>query len=337
VLLLGTIIHLYAARIAVLGELPKGEIGWIVPVYLVVGYGVFLLAQNPEMQLPRLRHTLRRVFMASTVMPLILLGLAVAVRIEAYGITEDRYMLALMVLGGVLLLGSTVIRRPFDIRLVPAVGGILSFVAAVGPLSAMGITVRSQTARAYAILASVPPERWAAAKGGALSELQRQNLISAIEHVRRSDPALSALAEVWPAHLPRNGWSLPEEWSRNQPKPKTVVFTRSGVLRHGTVTFVEGFFIDWSLGTQSIESASVKVTLRAEGHWLEVSSEGVVTRFDLSSLQMIEASGSDTFHRAQMLGSAEGRAGKLILKRFEREEGPEGPRLSELSGDIILY
>ena len=93
------VIHLYAARIALTLELPKGQIGWIVPTYLAVGYGVYLLAHTPGALLPRLRRAFVRSWLFATLVPLVLLGIAIGMRINVYGITEERYHLALIVLG----------------------------------------------------------------------------------------------------------------------------------------------------------------------------------------------------------------------------------------------
>jgi hypothetical protein len=334
-LVFAAVIHVYAARIAILGELPKGQIGWIVPVYLVAGYGVFLLAQGPEAQFPRLRHPVRRFFLAGTAVPLILLGLGVAVRIEAYGITEDRHLLALMVLGGTLLLGSTAVRRPLDIRLVPMVAGTLALVAAVGPLSATSMTIRSQTARAYAILASVPPERWASAKDGRLSDRQKEDLVSAVRYLQRLDPAgLAALDPVWPPHLSKHVLELNKLTTT---KTTFLASPRDGVVRLQKMTFIESFNLDWEEGSKTISNGPLEYILHARGNWLEVTGDGATARFDLSRLLEMEHSDAVPAGGTLVFESQDGRQGGLILDRIERKEGPEGRSLSGIRGKIILY
>jgi hypothetical protein len=96
VLAFGAVIHAYALRIAVAGELPNGQIGWIVPVYVSVGYGVYCVASGPAPRLPRVRAFFHRAWIPSTLAPLLLLGLALAVRLRAYGVTEERYFLLLV-------------------------------------------------------------------------------------------------------------------------------------------------------------------------------------------------------------------------------------------------
>ncbi|WP_414472465.1 DUF4153 domain-containing protein [Microvirga sp. M2] len=146
-LIFGVVLHLYALRIAIAGEMPKGQIGTIVPLYLVVGYATYLLASGPHAPLARMRSLFQASWLASTLIPLALLTLATAIRVGAYGITEDRYWLILVIIGAGFLLASVLVRRPFDIRLVPLTGGILTLVAVIGPLSAEKVTAYSQSAR----------------------------------------------------------------------------------------------------------------------------------------------------------------------------------------------
>ncbi|WP_262029151.1 DUF4153 domain-containing protein [Microvirga sp. Mcv34] len=159
VLTFGAIIHLYAIRIAFLGELPKGQIGMIVPLYMALGYGTYLLASGPNEQFARLRRLFHGSWLASTLVPLALLTLATVIRVRAYGITEERYWLILVIVGAAFLVLSTLIRRPFDIRLVPLTGGVLTLVAAVGPLSAEKVRFYSQSARAGTNVSSAADTR----------------------------------------------------------------------------------------------------------------------------------------------------------------------------------
>lgn len=269
-LIFAAVIYVYAARIVALWELPKGQIGWIVPAYLVLGYGVFLLAQGPEPYLARLRALFGRFFIPGTLVPLVLLALAVAVRIEAYGITQDRYLLALMVVGGALLAGAALVRRPFEIRLVPLMGGVLALLGALGP----------------------PPV---------------------------------------PVGTPR----MDETVTTVKPlETESFDFIQGDILRLPTVTVIGSFRLDETDRSRSYGFGSPAFTLRIEGHWLEVSGDGATTRFDLSPLLTMGRPGEKS---APVLGSAEGRKGDLVVGRFERTKGADGPNLQMLWGKVVLY
>jgi hypothetical protein len=165
-------------------------------------------------------------------------------------------------------------------------------VAGFGPLSAHTMTIHSQAARAYAILASVPPERWTSTKDGGLSEQQKQSLVSAIGHLQaESWSEFEALSSVWPSHLPRTSWELRQTFTEIGQKEAIIHFIQPDVTRLGTVTLTEKFDLYWNVGFQVVQGESLKLELRADGHFLKVLEEdGTTTRFDLSSLLALEPS-----------------------------------------------
>ncbi len=330
----GAVIHVYAARIALLGELPKGQIGWIVPVYLVVGYGTHLLAHAPQVQFARVREAFRRFWLTSTLVPIVLLALATTIRVRTYGVTEERYWLMLVVIGAGLLALSATIRRPFDIRLVPLTGGILALVAAFGPLSAKNASISSQAARAKTILASVPPERWAASKDGGLSEEQKRSLYAALGYLHHQDPSLAMLASVWPAQLPKDWEEMRERLVPNQPVT-SLFFAESEVIQLETITILEKISIGFErTDRQTIKGDSTTFMLTLKGHVLEVASEAGTTRFDVSSL-LNDRDGPPKSRPT--LRSVDGRRGDLIPLHLEWEPMPLGPSLKTLSATIVLY
>ena len=335
-LVFAAVVHLYAARIAILGELPRGQIGWVVPAYLLAGYVTFLLAYGPEALLPRIRAVFNRFWIWGTLIPFLLLGLAIAERIQAYGWTEERHALVLVTIGGIALAAFALVRRPLDVRLVPAVGGALLLVMAVGPLSALNASIRSQTARARAILASVPPERWAAAEDSGLSDRQKLDLFSAVQFLsRRTSPELETLASVWPQGLSKNIWTLGTVLRTGERRQIHVSFANDGVVPLGTLTLLEIRSLFWSPGPQALASGPLEFRLVPQGHFLEISGAGATTRFDLSPLLSMEETESHVL--PPVLRSIEGRKGDLVVLRFRRKEGPEGTELQHLSARIVLY
>jgi hypothetical protein len=332
VLVFGALIHVYAARIAWAAELPKDQIDWIVPLYLAAGYGIYLLAEGREIYLPRLRTLFQRWFFASTLIPLVLLALAVAVRIRAHGITEDQYNLALVVLGGSLVAGLAALRRPLDIRLLPAVAGALALLAAVSPLSARNVTIRNQTERARTILALVPAERWATVQDGGLTEQQKQDLLGAVAHLQelvQSD--LSSLAPVWPPHVPLEWAALKERLGPGEQYQKTLTLLQ-GVVRLPNITLLDTFGVQGET-TTTLAAGETKYEIHVHDHWLEVTGDGQTTRFDLS----IYLTATDSVGLNPVLGSIEGRRGELIIRRVDRTSAAGQPSLKSLRAQAVLY
>ncbi|KFB09894.1 DUF4153 domain-containing protein [Nitratireductor basaltis] len=147
-ILYAAILHLYAAKIVLTGELPAGQIGWLVLTYGFCLFGT-LLVINPFLDLARApTRFVLRFWPAFLVVPLILLALALWVRVAAFGFTPDRYMV--MLFGGV---SATVVALQLvptlrgDIRLILALPVAALFLASFGPQGARAVSVASQEDR----------------------------------------------------------------------------------------------------------------------------------------------------------------------------------------------
>jgi hypothetical protein len=158
------IVYAYAVRMLATGELPKNLVS---PV--VLGAGLLVLVATillePLHDDPSTRGLSRFVkLLPPLLLPLIALALwAVLLRVGQYGWTEFRYVrtLALLVLGGFAVAGTLRLfqrRRPPLAALPPALAATLA-VAAVGPLGAPAVSLRSQSARLTALLATAPGAR----------------------------------------------------------------------------------------------------------------------------------------------------------------------------------
>src|SRR6267142_1621354 len=82
-----------------------------------------------------------------------MLLMAIGKRIRQYGITEDRYFIAVLALwlAGIALLYIS--RRDAGIRVIPMTLCVLAFVTAFGPWGAYSVSLRSQQARLRTFLA----------------------------------------------------------------------------------------------------------------------------------------------------------------------------------------
>jgi hypothetical protein len=342
-LIFAGVIHLYAVRIGILLELPKGQIGWIVPTYLAIGYGVYLLSHTPGTLLPSLRRMFLSAWLFATLVPLVLLGIAAGMRINAYGITEERYILAFIVLGFALVAASALVRRPLDLRALPLIGGTLALVSAIGPLSAHNVTIYSQLARVHAIITSVPPERWAQSPDGGLSDQQRKDLVSSMGELEKREVVFEQVIppDAWPKGFPRDSWKLARELDTNITSEaythSHVSFAGGQVTRLGPVILIDGSYIDWESKTpQTRKSNDLSYTLQVRGNILEVSGENSTTRFDLSTL-LTQKDVPDGNGPRPVFQSIEGRKGEMIVEEFSRRHHATGSELVPISAKIALY
>ena len=147
------ILYAYALKIGLAWTLPKGTLGSLVVGYLLAGAATLLLAYPIRDSGGALVRLFWRNWVWLTVLPVLLLYLAVYTRMAAYGLTEPRYMV--MLIGNwALLLAILRIWRPdgFDLRLIPGTLAVLLLAASFGPWGIVGASVRSQTAELAGIL-----------------------------------------------------------------------------------------------------------------------------------------------------------------------------------------
>ncbi|MDI1228817.1 MAG: DUF4153 domain-containing protein [bacterium] len=153
VLIYTFILYVYSAKIVALWELPKGNLA-----YLVTGFGAAGVAAR--LAVFPMRHTgtillqqFYKYFPYLLLVPLALLSLGIYTRISQYGVTEERYAIALCL---VWLAGLTAwqIARPRaqHIKQVPMALAALMFVASFGPWSAVPVSENSQLARLEGLL-----------------------------------------------------------------------------------------------------------------------------------------------------------------------------------------
>ncbi|MDF3025546.1 MAG: hypothetical protein K0R10_2907, partial [Alphaproteobacteria bacterium] len=153
VLIYTFILYVYSAKIVALWELPKGNLA-----YLVTGFGaagvVARLAVFPMRHIGTiLLQQFYKYFPYLLLVPLALLSLGIYTRISQYGVTEERYAIALAL---VWLAGLTAwqIARPRaqHIKQVPMALAALMFMASFGPWSAVPVSENSQLARLEGLL-----------------------------------------------------------------------------------------------------------------------------------------------------------------------------------------
>ncbi len=163
-LIYGLILLAYTAQIVVTQNLPQGMIGWMVLGFVVIGAATWLVLHPPFMRSRALVRLFRRWWFWLTLIPLALFFIAVWTRVDAYGLTDERVLLAA---GGVwaAVLALVFIVGRGDIRLIPALAGLLLLLVSVGPWNFANLPLAQQTMRLDALLmqpgkggASFPPD-----------------------------------------------------------------------------------------------------------------------------------------------------------------------------------
>ena len=193
------ILYAYFVKIIVTGEVPNGHLAYMISGFAGAGI-VTYLAAHPlrEEGSPQLR-LFYRVFFPALLIPVAFHFYAIWERVNAYGFTEQRYMLAVSAIWfAFLAVGNTFWKLP--IKAVPMVLGALMIVASFGPWGASGVSGASQ----YSRLVSVPEANKLLADGKAvklenaeevLSFDDRQNISSILQYMCRTER--DAMIEDW--------------------------------------------------------------------------------------------------------------------------------------------
>ena len=148
------IILIYGVKILFAMNLPKGEIAALTTPFLLIGTLTWLVLEPPFIQKNALARWFRWLWFPVSIPVALLLAVAVFVRVQAYGVTEERYALILVVIWSLGLGLWFLFRKETDrdIRIVPGLGAILLL---MGTFSALPVSLKSQTNRAQEIVADL--------------------------------------------------------------------------------------------------------------------------------------------------------------------------------------
>lgn len=220
------ILHLYAAKIVITWSLPDGQVGWLVLTY---GFCIFavLILTRPFMDTARApTRFFVRFWPLLMPVPLVLLFYALAVRLNAYGVTVDRFLLGLFgVISALLVLAQILPRLRGDTRLVAALPVAALLLASFGPQGAISRSIESQTGRFLAIVNQKPvsPE----AERDALSILRFLNGKGALDRVAPNDLELAPNDDFNRGERYRDvaqAWGLDPEMKRVPPEAPVTFF-----------------------------------------------------------------------------------------------------------------
>ena len=142
------ILHAYAIKIIAEQNLPKGQIATIVTIYALGGTGAWLIAWPWRETGTRLLRWFIRGWFWLTIVPAVLLAIAIWRRVTDYGVTPDRYGILLVAIWIACLTAYLAFRRnKADMRAILGGIAVLFLVGSVGPFGANGLTISSQLTR----------------------------------------------------------------------------------------------------------------------------------------------------------------------------------------------
>lgn len=343
---LAVLLYVYAAKIALAGALPKNEVGWIVSTTLSVGLAGWLLSAGEGGPADRLRTLFRRWWFALTIVPVALLAYAIYERIEAYGVTAERYAVAAAALVSLASIALAVARgfRPPRIRSVLLAASAVATIAAVGPLNMPNVVASSQISRLVVKLQDagllkdgrlagpLPGKTWTS---DAANDVR--GMVGAIYDVGARDRLAGLMpVETLPKETDASRY-LSAEYGPMKPNGSAVVTLpqRSGPVDVPAGTLVGPFSLVPPV--ESHGGAAADVTIDEWSVWLEtrrltVSEPGRETVFDLAAL---DAGFDHPNKRPMTIASTDGRS-MLVIDSANLRRSAGKIEVIWLNGSVVI-
>lgn len=147
------ILHLYAGKMAIEWELPKGQVGIMVLIFSLGGAGIWLVASPWRGTGSALLRFFTRNWFLFLIVPLCLLAIGTWRRIADYGVTPERYgLVALGLWVAFLIIWFAVRGRSIRPRVVLGSLCVLLVATSFGPWGAGSVSIASQQSRLAAIM-----------------------------------------------------------------------------------------------------------------------------------------------------------------------------------------
>lgn len=145
------ILYAYFFKIVLLQELPKGDMAWIICVYLslIILVKIFLVSIPKHNIFTKI---INRYYLQALFIPIIFLSISIFTRVKEYGLTEIRYALILFLVWVIFIFAFTFIKKEFSIKINFISLFMLLFFASIPPFDATTLSIKSQIGRFEKIL-----------------------------------------------------------------------------------------------------------------------------------------------------------------------------------------
>ncbi len=199
------ILYAYFAKILIAWELPRGQLSYMVTGFGGAGVVSYLLGWPLREEGTPLLRFVYRVFFPALIIPVAMQFLAIGVRIEEYGITEQRYLVAMTAIWFAIVAVLFTIKKTTPIKVIPGVLAVLMVLASFGPWGGVSLSGSSQFHRLEKLLV-----QYDILQGGKIVETEveipfedRQNISSILDYLNDTEredwlrPWMEKPGETW--------------------------------------------------------------------------------------------------------------------------------------------
>ncbi len=194
------IIYAYFGKIILTQSLPSGTLSYMVMGFVGVSIATYLAGWPMKDKSGALLQKIYKYLFVALSIPVVLQFWAIGLRINDYGVTEQRYMVALSAVWMAVIIGLFVFKKIRSIKIIPALLTGLFFLAAFGPWGAVGLSGISQLGRLETLLT-----QYEILKGGEIFKTEkeisfddRKSISSKLQYLKntsRFDDVIAFLSE----------------------------------------------------------------------------------------------------------------------------------------------
>ncbi|MFA5591850.1 MAG: DUF4153 domain-containing protein [Micavibrio sp.] len=210
------ILYAYGLKIIMEWELPRGGVAYLVSGFGALGILFYVSGWALKEEGSILVRFLYRHFFKLLILPVVLLCAGIYVRIDAYGVTVDRYLVVLLAVwfGSMAVLFTLRPQAPVKYLLGSILGLLL--MASFGPWGMVSVSDRSQLARMTAILErNAMLENGAAVKAAQAVPVEDEASLSSIVDYFIRNKRRAVLEPIFPAMSHANAHDLMKDLGLN--------------------------------------------------------------------------------------------------------------------------
>ncbi|MCF6302905.1 MAG: DUF4153 domain-containing protein [Devosiaceae bacterium] len=157
-LIYALILLAYAVQVAWNQSLPQGMLSWMVLGFAIVGAANWLILHPKFLHSRPLVKAFRRTWFWLSIIPIGMYVVGVWIRIDTYGLTQDRVGLVAAGLWMVFLTLAFLSKKLADIRLIPAIALLLITLFSIGPWNFINLPQGHQAMRLNTALSNATPK-----------------------------------------------------------------------------------------------------------------------------------------------------------------------------------
>jgi hypothetical protein len=146
------VLYAYIIKIILVWELPNGGLTYMICGFGIIGIITHFLAYPLSNHDSKLLKLFCRYFYHSLAIPVSVLFLAIIVRVNEYGITEERYLVTIIAIWFAASCSYVILHQAQKLKLVPIIVAALFIFSSFGPWSASRVSGSSQVERLKELL-----------------------------------------------------------------------------------------------------------------------------------------------------------------------------------------